>query len=149
MRGCAASLALFILMTPFLATPSLAADHTVQMPTKSTDGEMVFEPILTKLAMGDTIFFVSTDKGHQVSTIETMMPPGAPLLQSADDQTLTVTFDTERAYVLKCAPHFGMGTVAVVIVGQTPPANLDAIKTGKLPKKARERVDTALVAASL
>ena len=39
--------------------------------------------------------------------------------------------------------------VAVVVVGEGTPAHLDAVKTGKLPKKARERVDAALTELGL
>ena len=42
----------------------------------------------------------------------------------------------------------GMGMVGLVVVGDAP-ANLDAVKTGKLPKKARERLDAAIAAAGL
>ena len=42
-----------------------------------------------------------------------------------------------------------MGMVAVVVVGDGAPANLDAVKTGKLPKKARERADAAIAQLGL
>lgn len=45
--------------------------------------------------------------------------------------------------MIKCLPHFPMGTEAVVVVADAP-ANLDKIKSAKLPNKARERVDKAL-----
>ncbi|MFN3321341.1 MAG: plastocyanin/azurin family copper-binding protein [Allorhizobium sp.] len=59
-----------------------------------------------------------------------------------------MTFDQPGAYVVKCPPHFGMGMVAVVVVGDAP-TNLNAVKTGKMPKKARERLDAALTAAGI
>jgi hypothetical protein len=45
-------------------------------------------------------------------------------------------------------PHVGMGMVALVVVGDAP-ANIDAIKTAKLPKKARERLNAEIAAAGL
>jgi len=42
-----------------------------------------------------------------------------------------------------------MGMVALIVVGDAPPANLDAVKTGKLPKKARERIDAAIAELGL
>jgi hypothetical protein len=42
-----------------------------------------------------------------------------------------------------------MGMVALVVVGDAAPANLDAIKTGKLPKKARERLDAEIAKLGL
>lgn len=44
-------------------------------------------------------------------------------------------FTTEGAYAIKCAPHLGIGMVALVVVGDAP-ANLDAVKELKLPKRA-------------
>jgi hypothetical protein len=41
-----------------------------------------------------------------------------------------------------------MGMVALVVVGDAP-ANIEAIKTAKLPKKARERLDADIAAAAM
>jgi hypothetical protein len=41
-----------------------------------------------------------------------------------------------------------MGMVGVVVVGDAP-SNLEAVKTGKLPKKARERMDAAIAGLGL
>ena len=38
---------------------------------------MVFEPALVKVAPGDTVKFVATDKGHNAETIKGMLPDGA------------------------------------------------------------------------
>ncbi len=59
-----------------------------------------------------------------------------------------MTFDVEGSYVVKCAPHVGMGMAALIVVGDGK-SNIDAIKAAKLPKKARERIDAAIAAASL
>ncbi|MBS3651861.1 hypothetical protein KEU06_24950 [Pseudaminobacter sp. 19-2017] len=52
---------------------------------------------------------------------------------------ITVTFDVEGIYGYKCAPHFGMGMVGVIQVGEST-ANLDAAETAKLPGKAKTRM---------
>ena len=131
-----------------LALPAAAADFEVHMLNKGEAGAMVFEPAFVKVAPGDTVTFIPTDKGHDVETIKGMIPEGAEAFKSKMNETYKVTFDKEGAYGLKCAPHVGMGMVAVVVVGDAP-ANLDAVKTGKLPKKARERMDAAIAAAGL
>ncbi len=131
-----------------LALPAAAADFEVHMLNKGAEGAMVFEPAFVKVAPGDTITFIPTDKGHNVETIKDMIPDGAEAFKSKMNETYKVTFDKPGAYGVKCTPHVGMGMVGVVVVGDAP-ANLDAVKTGKLPKKARERMDAAITALGL
>lgn len=131
-----------------LALPAGAADFEVHMLNKGAEGAMVFEPAFVKVAPGDTVTFIPTDKGHNVETIKDMIPEGAEAFKSKMNETYKVTFDKAGAYGVKCTPHVGMGMVGVVVVGDAP-ANLEAVKTGKLPKKARERMDAAIAAAGL
>src|SRR5436190_24370602 len=53
-----------------------AAEVEVKMLNKGTEGLMVFEPGLVKVTPGDTVKFVSTDKGHNAETIKGMLPEG-------------------------------------------------------------------------
>ena len=131
-----------------LAPAAFAENFEVKMLNKGAEGAMVFEPAFVKVAPGDTITFIPTDKGHNVETIKDMIPEGAEAFKSKINENFKVTFDKAGAYGVKCTPHVGMGMVGVVIVGDAP-ANLDAVKTGKLPKKARERLDAAIAAAGL
>ncbi|MGD9479482.1 pseudoazurin [Shinella sp. G-2] len=131
-----------------LALPAAAADFEVHMLNKGAEGAMVFEPAFVKVAPGDTVTFIPTDKGHNVETIKGMIPEGAEAFKSKMNETYKVTFDKPGAYGVKCTPHVGMGMVGFVSVGDAP-TNLDAVKTGKLPKKARERMDAAIAAAGL
>ncbi|MCF3641710.1 pseudoazurin [Rhizobium sp. TRM95111] len=141
-KGLAGAATLLVGMTG----PALAADFEVHMLNKGESGAMVFEPAFIKASPGDTVTFVPTDKGHHVETVKGLTPDGAPAFKSKMNETFKTTFDQAGAYVVKCPPHFGMGMVAVVVVGDAP-ANLDVVKAGKMPKKARERLDAALVAA--
>lgn len=127
------------------AMPAMAANFNVQMLNKGEAGAMVFEPALTKIAVGDTVTFVPTDKGHDAQSIPDLLPEGAELFKGKMGQEIVVTFTVPGAYAIKCTPHFAMGMVALVVVGEAP-ANLDLIKAAKLPKKARERLDTAILA---
>ena len=129
-----------------LALPAAAANFEVHVLNKGAEGAMVFEPAFVKVAPGDTVTFIPTDKGHNVETIKDMIPEGAQAFKSKMNETYKVTFDKPGAYGVKCTPHVGMGMVGLVTVGDAP-ANLDAVKTGKLPKKARERLDAAIAAA--
>ncbi|WFU51542.1 pseudoazurin [Sinorhizobium terangae] len=131
-----------------ITTPALAADFEVHMLNKGKDGVMVFEPASLKIAAGDTVTFIPTDKGHNVETIKGMLPDGAEALKSKVNENYKVTFTTPGLYGVKCTPHYGMGMIGVVQVGDSP-ANLDAVKGAKNPKKAQERLDAALAALAL
>lgn len=131
-----------------MASHAAAADFEVQMLNKGKDGTMVFEPALTKVAKGDTVTFVPTDKSHNAETIKDLLPDGAKPFKGKMNEAVKVTFDVDGAYAVKCAPHVGMGMVALIVVGDAP-ANIDAIKAAKLPKKARERLDANIAAAGL
>jgi pseudoazurin len=123
-----------------LSAPAFATDFEVHMLNKGTDGAMVFEPGFVKVAKGDTVTFIPTDKGHNVESIKDLIPEGATAFKSKMGDTFKQTFDVPGAYAVKCAPHAGMGMVGLIVVGDAP-ANLEAVKTATLPKKARERLD--------
>ncbi|MDY6961865.1 MAG: plastocyanin/azurin family copper-binding protein, partial [Pseudomonadota bacterium] len=80
-------------------------------------------------------------------TIPGLLPDGATAFKGKMNESVTVTFDVPGAYAIKCAPHVGMGMVALVVVGDAP-ANLDVIKEAKLPKKARDRINADIAAAA-
>ncbi|MCC8934813.1 pseudoazurin [Rhizobium sp. 'Codium 1'] len=126
---------------------SVAADFEVKMLNKGAEGPMVFEPAGLKIAPGDTVTFIPTDKGHNAEVIKGMFPDGGTEFKGKMNEEIKVTFDVPGLYGVKCAPHVGMGMVAAILVGDAPAANLDAFNAAKLPKKARERIDAAVAAA--
>jgi pseudoazurin len=127
-----------------LALPAFAAEIEIKMMNKGTDGQaMVFEPAAVKAAPGDTIKFVAVDKGHDAASLPGLVPDGVAAIKGKMSQDLSVTVDQPGAYVFKCTPHFGMGMVALVVVGDAP-ANLDAVKAAKMPKKAKDRLDAEI-----
>ncbi|MBX4869896.1 pseudoazurin [Rhizobium bangladeshense] len=123
--------------------PVIAADHQVQMLNKGMDGAMVFEPSFLKIAAGDTVTFVPTDKSHNVETFKGLIPNGVAEFKSKPNEQYQAKFDVAGAYVLKCTPHVGMGMVALIQVGDST-ANLEAIKTAKVPNMVRKRLDADL-----
>jgi pseudoazurin len=120
--------------------PAMAANFDVQLLNKGAAGAMVFEPSLVKVAVGDTVTFKPTDKGHNVESIKGMIPEGAEEIKGKTGVELVVTFTVPGAYGLKCMPHYAMGMVGLVVVGDAP-ANLDAVKAVKNPKPAQARFD--------
>src|SRR6266536_585666 len=118
------------------ATSASAAEIDVKMLNKGADGAMVFEPALIKAAPGDTVKFLVADKGHNVESIPGMLPDGATPFTSKMNEEVAVTFDKPGVYGVRCKPHYGLGMVALVVVGD--PVNLDAAKAVKQPGKAKQ-----------
>ncbi len=122
-----------------LATAAFAEAIEVKMLNKGTEGAMVFEPAFIKAAVGDTITFISIDKGHNAEAIKGMLPEGVEPFKSdmSADYTLTVT--AEGLYGIKCTPHYAMGMVALIQVGA--PVNLDAARAVTQKGKAKTRFE--------
>jgi pseudoazurin len=137
-----ASLALGVALV-CAAAPAFAANVDVQMLNKGDKGAFVFQPDLVKVAVGDTVTFQPTDKGHDVDGAAGNIPAGATPFKSAMSQPLTQTFTVPGIYLVKCDPHYGLGMVAVVVVGDDL-SNLDAIKAIKSPQKAQDRLNAIL-----
>lgn len=112
-----------------------AAEFEVKMLNKGEKGTMVFEPDLIIAAPGDTVRFVPTDKGHNVETIKGMLPDGAKPFKSKFNEEFTVTLDAEGVYGVKCTPHYAMGMVALIRVGEA--GNLEEAKAVKQSGKAK------------
>ena len=125
------------------AAPAAAKEYQVKMLNKGVDGSlMVFEPAYLKVAPGDSVKFVATQKGHNAESLPGMTPAGTTAFKGKIDQEFSVKFTKEGVYGYKCLPHLGMGMIALVIVGDEP-ANLDAARAVKHPKKAQERFEAA------
>ena len=122
------------------ATTAGAAEHEVKMLNKGAEGMMVFEPSVLKVAPGDTVHFVPTDKSHNVESIEGMIPAGATPFKGEMNKDLTVTFDQAGIYGIKCKPHYGMGMVGLVIVGE--PVNKVEAAAVEQKGKAKQKFET-------
>lgn len=117
-----------------------AADHEVRMLNKGPEGQpMQFDPAFLKISPGDSVTFMATDKGHNSETILGMLPETAETWKGKMNEEIKVTFDVEGIYGIKCMPHFGMGMVGLIQVGDST-ENLDAAQTAKLPGKAKTRM---------
>ena len=113
-----------------------AAEFEVKMLNKGAKGAMVFEPDFLKIAPGDTVHFVAVDKGHDALTMAGMIPEGAEPFEGKLNEDLTVTLTVPGVYGVKCKPHYAMGMVALIVVGD--PVNLDAAKAVKQTGKAKK-----------
>ena len=114
-----------------------AAEVEVKLLNKGTGGGvMVFEPSFVKIAPGDTVKFVATDKGHNVESVKGMLPDGATAFQGRNGEDTEVKFEQPGVYGVKCLPHYGMGMVAMIVVGE--PGNVDQAKAVPQVGKAKQ-----------
>lgn len=116
-----------------------AATHEVLMLNKGDAGAMVFQPEFVKAEPGDVIHFIPTDKGHNVESIDGMLPEGSEAFKTKFNEEFSLTVDQPGVYGVKCTPHYGMGMVALIQVGD--PANLDAAKAVKQKGKAKGKFE--------
>ena len=65
-----------------------------------------------------------------------MLPEGAAPFVGKVNQDIAVSFDKPGVYGVKCLPHYGMGMVALVVVGT--PANQDEAKAVSHPGRAKQ-----------
>ena len=119
-----------------MAGGARAAEVEVKLLNKGADGVMVFEPAFVKIAPGDTVKFVSTDKGHNAESIKGMLPEGVAPFAGKNNEDIAVKFEQEGVYGVKCLPHYGMGMVAMIVVGN--PGNVDQAKAVPQVGKAKQ-----------
>jgi pseudoazurin len=138
-RPLATGLALAALMGGAAAAETLE----VRMLNKGSDGErMVFEPAFVQAAPGDTIRFLATDPGHNAETADGMLPDGADGFKGRINEEIEVTLTEEGVYGVKCAPHYAMGMVMTIAVGdaEIPEGYLE----GRVPPRAKQRFEAQL-----
>ena len=69
-----------------------------------------------------------------------MLPDGGPTFVGKVNEDLAITFDKAGVYGYKCKPHYGMGMVGMVVVGDA--ANVDQAKAATHPGKAKQAFAT-------
>ena len=112
----------------------LAAEHEVKMLNKGPDGQRNwFDPAVVYAQPGDTIHFVAADKGHNSAAV--VVPDGAEEWKGKLSQDVSVALAKPGLYSYKCTPHFGLGMVGLIAVGD-PSINLEAVKGARYPGKA-------------
>lgn len=123
------------------AVPAYAKEHQVKMLNKGSDGSlMVFEPAFIKIAPGDTVKFVATQKGHNAESIAGMAPAGGTTFKGKINEEISVKFNKEGVYGYKCLPHLGMGMVGVVQVGRPVNKGQAVAAAAKLPGMGKKRM---------
>ncbi len=137
------TLATGLVAASLLAGAAFAETFEVRMLNKGSDGErMVFEPSFVQIAPGDTVKFIATDKGHNAETVKDLIPDAAEGFVGKINEEIEVTLETEGFYGVMCKPHFAMGMVMTIAVGDgAPPADFLEIR---LPKNAKNRFEAQI-----
>ena len=69
-----------------------------------------------------------------------MLPDGGKAFVGKVNEEMAITFDQPGVYGYKCKPHYGMGMVGLVVVGE--PANAEQAKAATHPGKAKQAFAT-------
>jgi len=113
-----------------------AAEHSVEMLNKGPDGQRNwFEPSALFIQPGDTVRFVPTDKAHNSESL--VVPEGGETWKGRLNQEVTATLTVEGLYAYKCLPHFGLGMVGLVAVGN-PSVNIAEVENARYPGLAKK-----------
>lgn len=123
----------------FHAAPTAAETFEVEMRNRGEKGSMVFEPDFLAIRPGDSVKFIAANRSHNAASIDGMVPDGYAGFKGRIDEEIEVTFDMPGYYGIKCSPHFGMGMVMLVKVGEAELT--EAIRAVEVPARARPRFD--------
>ena len=129
-----------------LSTLSNAATFEVQMLNKDPDNKKlrnVFRPAILRVNPGDTVRFISVDRGHNSQSLPGMFPQGAEEWSSKVGKDFEVTLKVPGVYGYRCTPHFALGMVGLIVVAGDDEAgnwdaNLAAAKSVNHPRKAKK-----------
>ncbi|WP_218241384.1 pseudoazurin [Comamonas fluminis] len=121
------------------AAPLMAAETVeIKMLNRGPHGAMVYEPEFVKIAPGDSVKFLAASSGHDAVSIAGMSPASATPFRGKTNQEITVTMTEPGLYGVKCQPHYAMGMVMLIQVGDD--AKLSQLSVpGDMPEQAKQR----------
>lgn len=134
--------AMLLALAPLIAWPlaTHAETHQVKMLNRGAAGAMVYEPDFLKIRPGDTVKFRATTSGHDAASIPEMTPAGATTFKGRINEEIEVTFTEKGFYGIKCLPHYAMGMIMLIQVGdEADPRTLDI--PASVPARARKRFE--------
>ena len=130
-----------LFIAAFLATPSFAADVKIEMLNKDAKGNKnVFSKEVVKVAVGDTVIWIPSSKGHNVEMISS---PNNMKFKSKNGKKAEITFDTPGVYFYLCTPHKSMGMIGLVVVGNDM-SNIDEVKKAKARGRSKKKLQKLL-----
>lgn len=124
-----------IALLAMASTGAVAEEYVVEMRSTTENGNFRFVPSLLRIEPGDSVRFVPTDPGHNAETLAGMVPDGGEPFRGGINEEFVVTFQTEGVYGYKCLPHYALGQVGLIVVGD-PAVNVDAASAVSHPGQA-------------
>ena len=129
------------------AAPAHAETVEVKMLNRGANGAMVYEPDFVKIKPGDTVKFLASAKGHDAVAMKDMIPEGAEPFRGKINEEIAVTLTKPGVYGVKCLPHYAMGMVMLIQVGDD--AKLSELKVpADAPAKVKKRFEEIAERAS-
>jgi pseudoazurin len=126
-----------------MGTAAYADVIEIRMLNVGSDGaRMVFEPDFVQINPGDTVQFIAADRGHNAETVEDMIPAGADGFVGRINEELEITLTEEGVYAVICKPHYAMGMVMIIAVGEAEMP--DGFLEGRIPRQALNRFQSQL-----
>lgn len=119
---------------------SEAGEHSILMLNAAcgdSNTPNVFEPAILRVDVGDCVTFIPTDAGHNTASKRGMIPEGAEAWNGAVDERLTLDLTVPGLYGYICLPHYEMGMVGLIVVGDDL-SNLEQVKKIRHPGSARK-----------
>ena len=129
-----------VLFLAFFSANLMSKTVEVKMLNKDSNGQPhVFEPAVVFIEKGDSVKFISVDKGHNVASMDKKgsAPAGVKKWKSKISKDHIQKFEIEGIHGIKCKPHMVMGMVGAVVVGNTH--NIEDFSKVKLIGKAKKR----------
>lgn len=95
----------------------------------------LFLPRVVHIQPGDVVKFIPVDFGHNAESINGLVPKDFPKFKSRLSESFEQAFEKEGIYAYKCTPHYAMGMVGIIVVGNAKP-DIDQFKAKKMPRRA-------------
>jgi len=114
-----------------------ADELTIQMLNAYNTEKMVYDIKIANINLGDTIHWISVDKGHNVEFIKKGVPEGVGKFKSKVGKNTSYTFSIPGIYAYQCTPHKTLGMMGFVVVGDDK-HNLEQIKKIKFFGKSKK-----------
>ena len=128
---------LFITLLLILPFNVFAADQTIEMLNKQGKESMVYSQKIVRVNVGDTVFWKSTDKGHNVEFIRGGVPEGVDKFKTKYNVDVEYKFTIPGIYAYWCTPHKNMGMIGFVVVGDDK-SNIESIKKIRYSSKSKK-----------
>ena len=141
---------IIIFLTMLVSNSAFAADVTVEMLDKDSDGNrMVYSQEIVEIAVGSTVTWVSTDSRtiknpiHKFHNVEMIASPNDMKFVSKGAKEASITFDTPGIYYYWCKFHKGEGMIGLVVVGGDT-SNKMQVEKAKTVGKSKDKLKSLL-----